>query len=399
MLIERFLLLLCLFASVAVPQAALHTSKIDLGDEVYERLLLGGFSKSQGGWRWTAKAFAVSLSRPAGREAVYLVLDFGFPSELAQVTQTVAVSAKVNGVSMGTQRFTKAGRYQYVTVVPESALKTQPAKVEFELDRTFPSAEGERGLTALMIAFQHTNIAAFDRQAESVRAREGFEYLLAKRAMTIPADKQTDMAKLFHQVPVWGHMFFQNVQIEKNPLDLWMMQQIIYEVQPDFVIETGTWKGGSALYFAHTLNGMGLERSRVITVDIQDTHQVASSHPLWKKYVTPFLGSSTDPEIAGRIAQLVKGKKTVIALDSDHSMEHVLKEMNLYAPMVSAGSYLVVEDTHIDGVPTDASFGPGPMAALRKYLESGGGKLFEQDVAREAYIITFNPGGWLRRKE
>ncbi len=306
---------------------------------------------------------------------MYLVLDFGLPVELAQANPVISVTAKVNGTSLPTQKFVKSGRYQYVAMVPESALRIHPAKVEFELDRTFRASDGsERGLTALSVGLQHTNTAAFDRQAETARAREGFEYLLAKRALMIPNDKQTEMVKLFHQVPVWGHMFFQNVQIEKNPLDLWMMQQIIYEIQPDFVIETGTWKGGSALYFAHTLNGMGLERSKVITVDIQDTHQIASAHPLWKKYVTAFLGSSTDPDIVGKIAQLVKGKKTLITLDSDHSMGHVLKELNLYAPLVSSGSYLIVEDTYIDGVPTDPDFGPGPMAAVRKYLEEGGDK-------------------------
>jgi cephalosporin hydroxylase len=395
-------LALCLLAIPGLAQQsapALHASHIDLGDAVYESLLLHGFSKSQGGWRWTSRTFGVSLNRPGGREAVYLVLDFGLPMELAQANPVISVTAQVNGTSLPAQKFVKSGRYQYVAMVPESALRIEPARVEFELDRAFRAPDGsERGFTALSVALQHTNSAAFDRQAEAARAREGFEYLLAKRAMLIPNDKQTEMVKLFHQVPVWGHMFFQNVQIEKNPLDLWMMQQIIYEVQPDFIIETGTWKGGSALYFAHTLNGMGLERSKVITVDIQDVHQIASAHPLWKKYVTAFTGSSTDPDIVGKIAQLAKGKKTLITLDSDHSMAHVLKEMNLYAPLVSSGSYLVVEDTYIDGVPTDPEFGPGPMAAVRRFLEEGGDKILEQDVTREAYIMTFNPGGWLRRK-
>jgi cephalosporin hydroxylase len=188
------------------------------------------------------------------------------------------------------------------------------------------------------------------------------------------------------------------VQIEKNPLDLWMMQQIIYEVQPDFIVETGTWKGGSALYWAHTLNGMSLFNSRVITVDVQDATSVAAAHPLWKKYVTFLRGSSSDPQIVDRIAKLVGGHTTLVVLDSDHRMAHVLKELEAYAPLVSQGSYLVVEDTHIDGVPTDPGFGPGPMAAVRQFLESGGSKSFEQDLAREAYIMTFNPGGWLRRK-
>ncbi len=394
-------LLLSLSAGLAPaqPRDTVHASKIDLGDAVFEPLLLNGFSKSQGGWRWTARKFAVSLWRPAGRDTVYLSLDFGFPSELAQVASTVTITARVNGVIIGApQRFSKVGRYQFVAAVPEAALKTQPARVEFELDKGFASPEGERAPTALSVSLLHSEGAPFNREAEAARAREGFEYLLAKRAMTIPADKQAEMVKLFHQVPIWDHMFFQNIQIEKNPLDLWMVQQIIYELQPDLIVETGTWRGGSALYWAHTLNGMGLERSRVITVDIQNLHQLAASNPLWKRYVTDFIGSSTDPDIVARIAQLAKGKKVLVALDSDHSMAHVLKELALYSPMVSKGSYLIVEDTHMDGVPTAPAFGPGPMAAVRKFLEDGGDKLFEQDVTREAYIMTFNPGGWLRRK-
>jgi cephalosporin hydroxylase len=204
--------------------------------------------------------------------------------------------------------------------------------------------------------------------------------------------------KLFHEVPVWQHMFFQNVQIEKNPLDLWMMQQIIYEQRPDLIVETGTWRGGSALYWAYTLNGMGLENSRVATVDIQDLTRTAAANPLWKKYVSFFLGSSTDAAIVSRIAELARGKKVLVTLDSDHTMGHVINELHAYAPMVSRGSYLVVEDTHMDGVPTAPDFGPGPMAAVRRFLEEDAGKAFTQDLTREAYIMTFNPGGWLLRK-
>jgi len=114
--------------------------------------------------------------------------------------------------------------------------------------------------------------------------------------------------------------------------------------------------------------------------------------------VTFYLGSSTDNAIVSKIAERVKGKKVIVTLDSDHSMNHVLEEMKMYAPMVNHGSYLVVEDTHMDGVPTQPNFGPGPMAAVRKYLADGGSKDFEQDLTREAYVMTFQPGGWLKRK-
>jgi cephalosporin hydroxylase len=94
----------------------------------------------------------------------------------------------------------------------------------------------------------------------------------------------------------------------------------------------------------------------------------------------------------------VKGHKVLVTLDSDHTASYVLKEIKAYAPFVNRGSYLVVEDTHMDGVPTDPGFGPGPLAAVQQFLQEGGSKDFEQDFSREAFIMTFNPGGWLKRK-
>ena len=143
-------------------------------------------------------------------------------------------------------------------------------------------------------------------------------------------------------------MWFQGVEIIKNPLDLWMAQQIIYEVRPDYVIETGTLKGGAALYWAHTLQGMGLHSSRVLTVDLLDHLSEAPKNPLWDDYVEFFLGSSTSEEVVSKIAEKVHGKTTLIFLDSDHRAHHVRRELELYAPLVSPGSYIVVEDTHID---------------------------------------------------
>src|SRR5262249_48756767 len=137
--------------------------------------------------------------------------------------------------------------------------------------------------------------------------------------------------------------------------------------------------------------------SRVLTVDIQDFRDEASAHPLWKEYVEFYLGSSTDPEIVSRISRKARGRKTLIDLDSDHSMSHVLKELRMYSPLVSRGSYIVVDDTHLDGVPTYPG-DIGPMAAVVQFLAEGGSREFEQDVTRERMGMTGNPGGWLRRK-
>src|SRR5260370_33717859 len=123
----------------------------------------------------------------------------------------------------------------------------------------------------------------------------------------------------------------------------------------------------------------------------------ASGDPLWK-FVAFYKGSSTGPAVQRQIAAQVKGKKTIVTLDSDHSMKHVLEELKMYAPMVTKGSYLIVEDTHMDGVPTSPGIGPGPMAAVRAFLAQVGGKQCAPDVGREAVIMTFQPGVWLRKK-
>ena len=111
------------------------------------------------------------------------------------------------------------------------------------------------------------------------------------------------------------------------------------------------------------------------------------------------LGSSTDPEIVSRIAKQVKGKKVIVDLDSNHTKDHVSKELKAYSPLVSLGSYMIVEDTSMDGIPLWPGLGPGPMAAVKEFLESDSSASFEPDFTREVFLMTFHPGGWLRRVE
>ncbi len=257
----------------------------------------------------------------------------------------------------------------------------------------------EVGLIAVSAALRELEQSAGYQREQLNKARAGYEDLLRRRNARLPIAKQKELMRLFHDLEVWDNLWFQNVRIIKNPLDLWMMQQIIYEVRPDFIIETGAWYGGSALYWAFVLEGMGFTSSRVFTIDVNDHTRAARTNRLWKKYIRFFHGSSTDPAIVGEIARIVRGRKVLVTLDSDHSMRHVLQELKMYAPLVSPGSYIVVEDTHYDAIPTRPEEGPGPMAAVRTFLASAEGADFEQDLSREALILTFNPGGWLRRKQ
>jgi cephalosporin hydroxylase len=231
---------------------------------------------------------------------------------------------------------------------------------------------------------------------EAAYMQQAFAHLVAQRDVKIPPEKQKEIGRLFHDLDIWRHMWFLGIPIQKNPCDLWMMQQIIYETKPEVIVETGTFRGGSALYFAHTLAGMGLADSKVITVDIEDACREATTLPLWQKHVQFILGSSTDRDVVEQISQACHGKRVLVVLDSLHERDHVLKELELYSPLVSAGSYLIVEDTNSDGVPVFPG-SVGPTAAVRAFLATPPGKLFTQDFSREAMVLTFNPGGWLKK--
>jgi len=293
--------------------------------------LLRGIYEGTGDWRWTARVFAVSVDSPPPDQTPYVHLDFTLPEELMSQGGTVTLLARVNGVVVGRHTYNKQGRYVFESPVPTAALEKRrgPAVVEFESGRSFTDGGQARGLIVVAAGLKpYEQTSGFGREQVQL-AREGYAKVLEQRNLRLPVDKQRELMRLFHDLPVWENLWFHNVRIIKNPLDLWMMQQIIYEVQPDFIVETGTWKGGSALYWAHTLHGLGLENSRVLTVDIQDQTLGASTHFLWKKYVQFFFGSSTDPAIVSRIAERVKGRKTLVALDSDHAMPHVLRELRM----------------------------------------------------------------------
>lgn len=177
--------------------------------------------------------------------------------------------------------------------------------------------------------------------------------------------------------------------LEKYPTDLFIYQEIISETKPDLLIEAGTFKGGSAYYFASLFDLLG--RGRVMTVDIQD-RPGRPKHPR----IEYLLMSSTSDEALLRIKSAIQpNDRVMVSLDSDHSAEHVFRELQLYAPLVSKGCYLVVEDTNINGHPVYSSFGPGSMEALEKFMANN--QDFVIDHSREKFKLTVAPSGYLRR--
>lgn len=188
----------------------------------------------------------------------------------------------------------------------------------------------------------------------------------------------------------WKDTRWRGVRAQKCPLDLWVYQEILHEVQPDLVVETGTAEGGSALFLASILDLLG--RGEVITIDVF----LRTDFPRHPR-ITYLNGSSTDLTIVGHVSDLVaEGDKVLVILDSDHTKDHVLAEMKAYGPLVTKGSYMIVEDTNINGHPVLPDFGPGPWEAVEEFLQ--GNDQFTVDRSREKLLMTFNPMGYLRRQ-
>ena len=106
-------------------------------------------------------------------------------------------------------------------------------------------------------------------------------------------------------------------------------------------------------------------------------------------------GSSTDPKIIAQLKEKTKGKTVMVILDSDHKKSHVLEELNLYRELVSPGQYLIVEDSNINGNPTNLEHGPGPMEAILEFLPQNPSFVVDKD--RERFMMTLNPNGYLKK--
>jgi cephalosporin hydroxylase len=187
----------------------------------------------------------------------------------------------------------------------------------------------------------------------------------------------------------WQNTFWLGVPALKCPLDLWTYQEIIYETRPDIIVECGTANGGGALFLASICDLV--RNGRVITVDTKESN-VRPRH----ERITYLTGSTVDEETVGRIRRTITGAdKVMVILDSDHTKDHVRKELRLYSDLVTVGNYLIVEDTNINGHPVLKSFGPGPMEAVQEFLAEN--EDFIIDKSREKFFMTFNPEGYLKR--
>jgi len=207
----------------------------------------------------------------------------------------------------------------------------------------------------------------------------------------IRRDPRNDFHKLYYESPdrTWKNTFWRGVETQKCPLDLWVYQELIHELQPDLIVETGTLHGGSAYYLASICDLAG--HGRILTIDAVD-YPNRPAHPR----IEYLLASSVDPATLDYVRAAAGDGSVIVFLDSDHSRDHVLAELRAYAALVTPGSYMVVEDTNINGHPVYPDFGPGPMEAVETFLREN--REFEIDSSREKFMMTFNPRGFLRKK-
>lgn len=235
---------------------------------------------------------------------------------------------------------------------------------------------GVRVLMSLISSLRH-RFDGLQRRLERARARS-----TARRFHALYYTQQSR---------TWADTRFLGVPVFKCPLDLWVYQEIVFETRPDVIVETGTDRGGSALYLASLFDLLGGD-GRVITVDVERKPPLPEH-----ARVTYLNGSSVDPEIVGRVRSMIGDGRVMVVLDSDHTAPHVREELRIYGELVTPGCYMVVEDTNVNGHPVFRGHGPGPMEALGDFMR--GEERFVRDERREKFFLTFNPRGYLLRRE
>lgn len=190
--------------------------------------------------------------------------------------------------------------------------------------------------------------------------------------------------------------------IIKFPNDILILQEIIWKVKPDFIIETGIAHGGSIIFSSSMLELLGSGEVIAIDIDIRKHNRdEIEKHPMSKR-ITMIEGSSVDPGIVNSIMGKVKGKKVLVCLDSLHTHDHVLKELQLYSEMVSIGSYIVCPDTFIEKFPKGYyhnrpwDVGNNPMTAVIAFLKQNHNFIIDKEVDNKL-MITEGFDGYLKR--
>ncbi|MDY0122782.1 cephalosporin hydroxylase family protein [Sulfurimonas sp.] len=197
--------------------------------------------------------------------------------------------------------------------------------------------------------------------------------------------------------------------IIQSPQDMIALQEIIWKVKPDMIIETGIAHGGSLIFSASMLTLLEacgeIEDGKVLGIDIdirEHNKKAIQTHPMSKK-ITMYQGSSIDEEMIARVHEFAKqGRKILVCLDSNHTHEHVLAELRAYSPLVSLGSYCIVFDTLVEDMPSEFSNdrpwdkGNNPKTAVWEYLKECDDFEIDKNIENKI-LITVATDGYLKR--
>ena len=190
--------------------------------------------------------------------------------------------------------------------------------------------------------------------------------------------------------------------IIQYPQDVMAMQELIWVVKPDLIIETGIAHGGSLIFYASMLHLLGGNGSVLgIDIDIRSHNRAEIERHSMAARIQMLEGSSIDPDIFDRASRQAEGKTTMVVLDSNHTHDHVLSELRLYSTLVRAGSYIVAFDTALEYVrdlnAATRPWGPGnnPMTAVRAFLQENDRFVPDQSVDAKL-LLSVAPGGYLR---
>jgi cephalosporin hydroxylase len=205
-----------------------------------------------------------------------------------------------------------------------------------------------------------------------------------------------------------GHNYSYNFKwmgrpIIQFPQDIVATQEIIWDTKPDLIIETGIAHGGSLILSASMLELLGND-GQVLGVDIEirpHNRTAIEEHPMFKR-ISMIEGSSVDDSIADQVRKHAEGKERImLILDSNHTHEHVLQELEFYSSLVTKGCYLIVFDTVVEDMPADffpnRPWGPGdnPKTAVREFLKSNSRFELDREI-QDKLQITVAPDGYLK---
>lgn len=242
---------------------------------------------------------------------------------------------------------------------------------------------------------------------------ESFAAAREQNIAGIGADNDLKKSSRKWQVEAAHHNYIYNFTwmgrpIIQLPQDVFAMQELIWAIKPDLIIETGIAHGGSIIFSASMLElnaaGGGPAEAEVLGIDIDiraHNREAIEAHPMFKR-ISMIQGSSIAPEVIAEVrARAAGSQRVMVFLDSNHTHEHVLAELNAYAPLTSLGSYCVVFDTAIEEVPAamsaDRPWGPGnnPMTAVHAFLKTTDRFEIDRDISNKI-LITVAPDGYLK---